>query len=60
MFVKIFKFIKLLFCQPSLLNPNIIVENISYVNFKYLKEIGIKYLIFDKDNTLAQTHDLKF
>ncbi len=60
MFVKICKFIKLLCCQPFLLNPNIIVENISHVNFEYLKEIGIKYLIFDKDNTLAQTHDLKF
>lgn len=50
-----FKIFMLSFFQPNLLNPNLIVRDISQINFKYLHEIGIKYLVFDKDNTLTIT-----
>ena len=34
--------------------PNLSVKNINYINWKFLKEsIGIKYLVFDKDDTLT-------
>jgi len=39
--------------RPRFLLPHIYTENISKVNFRNLKESGIKGVIFDKDNTLT-------
>ena len=67
-FYKINKFIMLSYFNllikclksPKLLNPNVIVKDITELNPENLKLIGIKYIVFDKDNTLTITHGNKF
>ncbi len=44
----------------SLLNPNVIVTNVSYIDYKALSSLGVRYLVFDKDNTLSETYAFKY
>ena len=44
------------FKDPELLNPNVIVNDITDLNFFKMKEIGIQKLIFDKNNTLVEPY----
>lgn len=37
--------------------PNIYVKDIYSINYKKLKEKGIKYLLFDIDNTISPTNE---
>ena len=37
----------------SILKPHEYVENISKIDFVALKQRGIKYIVFDKNNTLT-------
>lgn len=41
--------------RPSLIIPNIRVKNLKDLDLASLKSKGIKYLVFDKDNTLTLT-----
>ncbi len=43
----------------SIYVPNMYKENIFSINYKKLKKIGIKYLIFDLDNTIALVDERK-
>lgn len=40
----------------SLLNPHLSCQDISKLDFPALKHLGIKFLVFDKDNTLTKTY----
>lgn len=42
--------------KPSLLLPNLTVPDIRSINFNKLKAIGIKAVVFDKDNTLSEPY----
>lgn len=42
--------------SPNLLNPNLIVRNVTKINFANLKKMGVNYLVFDKDNTITITN----
>ena len=43
-----------------LFKPHVYVKDINEINFSFLKsELGIKYLIFDKDDTLS-SHNCNF
>ncbi|MBD3361499.1 YqeG family HAD IIIA-type phosphatase [Candidatus Woesearchaeota archaeon] len=42
--------------KPKYLIPNLQLKNISDIDIDFLKQIGIKGLIFDVDNTLAPYH----
>ena len=44
----------------SLLNPNVLVTNVSYIDYKALSSLGVRYLVFDKDNTLSETYAFKY
>ena len=35
------------------LKPHVIAEDIRYLNFKKMKDMGMEKIIFDKDNTLT-------
>lgn len=48
-----FKIAKLTWSNPWVLNPNVYVSRIDQIDYSKLREMGIKYLIFDKDNTLT-------
>jgi phosphatidylglycerophosphatase GEP4 len=50
----------LLFNKPSLAIPHIELDNLNDLDIKYLKSKGIKYLIFDKDQTLSNTYSDHF
>ncbi|CAN0023714.1 unnamed protein product, partial [Heterosigma akashiwo] len=39
--------------NPSIAIPHISVPHISYLNFQALHDIGIRAIVFDKDNTLT-------
>lgn len=40
--------------DKNLLKPHIFVKNINKINFSYLKkQLGINYIVFDKDDTLT-------
>ncbi|KIJ51225.1 hypothetical protein M422DRAFT_102629, partial [Sphaerobolus stellatus SS14] len=41
------------FVRPRLIIPNLIVQDIRYLNFAALKRAGFKGVIFDKDNCLT-------
>ena len=41
--------------KPSNIIPNMKVENICEIDFISLKKLGIKFVVFDKDNTIT-TH----
>jgi hypothetical protein len=38
--------------KPSLMIPNNEFVSINDIDFKKLKNVGIKYVVFDKDNTV--------
>ena len=38
---------------PKFLSPHLVLNSFSDLNLVALKEIGIKYLVIDKDNTLS-------
>jgi len=41
--------------KPTILKPHIYINNgILDINYEKLHKIGIKYLIFDRDNTIAK------
>ena len=42
------------------MNPNLIVKDITELIPETLKQSGIKYIVFDKDNTLTITHKNEF
>ena len=44
----------------SLINPNIYITNVKFIDFEDLKAKGIRYLVFDKDNTLTKTYEFNY
>jgi phosphatidylglycerophosphatase GEP4 len=54
---KIFQY---LLKDPSLMNPNLIIKDVKSIDYKKLREIGIKYVVFDKDNTLTETYKMNY
>jgi phosphatidylglycerophosphatase GEP4 len=46
-----------LFKQPSLILPHISLNNLSELDVERLKAKGIKYIVFDKDNTLTRAFE---
>eukprot|EP00730_Choanoeca_flexa_P020327 TRINITY_DN9933_c0_g1_i2.p1 TRINITY_DN9933_c0_g1~~TRINITY_DN9933_c0_g1_i2.p1 ORF type:complete len:170 (+),score=17.43 TRINITY_DN9933_c0_g1_i2:27-536(+) len=44
--------------QPSLLRPSYVVQDIRQLPLKQLRERGIRYLIFDKDNCITKPYEL--
>ena len=44
----------------SIIRPHVIVKDITCLNFKKMKEMGMEKIIFDKDNTLCHDHHPKF
>ena len=49
----IFKIFGKVLVNPNILRPHVIAEDISYLNFKKMKDMGMEKIIFDKDNTLT-------
>ena len=45
--------------NPSLINPSKSVRDISVVNVQELKDMGIKGLVLDKDNTITAPYSLQ-
>lgn len=39
--------------KPGLIRPHVIAKDISNLNFKKMKEMGMEKIIFDKENTLT-------
>ncbi len=46
-----------LFKQPSLILPHISLNKLSELDVERLKAKGIKYIVFDKDNTLTRAFE---
>ncbi|CAI2380091.1 unnamed protein product [Moneuplotes crassus] len=46
--------------HPSLYRPHYQISTISEINFYKLRKNGIKYIVFDKDNTLTLPYEKKF
>ena len=46
-------FINALLFHREYFRPHLQVKNINYVNFQKLHQCGIRYIVFDKDNTLT-------
>ena len=46
--------------NPSLYKPHYSINTIAEINFKNLKKNGIKFIIFDKDNTLTKPYSKGF
>ena len=44
----------------SIIRPHVIVKDITCLNFRKMKEMGMEKIIFDKDNTLCHDHHPKF
>jgi phosphatidylglycerophosphatase GEP4 len=44
---------------PSLFLPHMVIPNISHLNIQQLQQKGIKFLVFDKDNTLTRPYELE-
>jgi phosphatidylglycerophosphatase GEP4 len=42
-----------LLTQPSLCVPHLIIRDFAHLNLDRLKQLGIKAIAFDKDNTLT-------
>lgn len=59
-FIKLINLLIKCLKSPKLLNPIVIVKDITELNPENLKQIGIQYIVFDKDNTLTITHENKF
>ena len=53
--MRYFHVVSTIFKDPSLLNPNIYLKALNDLDFQALHSLGIKYLVFDKDNTLTKT-----
>lgn len=49
-----------IFKCPSLLLPHFHVQNITEINFNYLKKCGFKNVVFDKDNTITKPYSDNF
>ena len=43
--------------QPRLIIPHITVPNITHLRFAAWKELGIRAVVIDKDNTLTAPYD---
>ena len=46
--------------RPVLFKPHYQVKTINEINFRNLRKNGIKYIVFDKDNTLTYAYENKF
>ena len=46
------RFLKTVIQQPRVAVPNIELSKLTDLNLPNLKERGVKYLVFDKDNTI--------
>lgn len=44
----------------QIINPNLYIKNVENINYDKLKEMGIQYIVFDKDNTLTKHLETKF
>ena len=50
-------FLRALFKNREYFKPHFTVANVNYIKFKTLHEHGIKYVVFDKDNTLSLPYE---
>eukprot|EP00347_Sterkiella_histriomuscorum_P016479 403353021 len=50
-------FLKALLFNREYFIPHLAVKNINNINFKLLHQNGIKYVVFDKDNTLTNAYE---
>ena len=51
--LKYYRLYELISRNPFLIKPNIITDHVSTINYNYLKAKGVKYLVYDRDNTLS-------
>ena len=42
------------------LTPNVMTKNITSLNYKRMKQLGLETIIFDKDNTLTSPGEINF
>ena len=46
--------------NPKLATPHVKARDISHLNFKRMKDMGMEKIIFDKDNTLTYNRRTSF
>ena len=46
--------------NPNLIRPHVKTKDITELNFKKMKEMGMEKIIFSKDNTLVVPGDYKW
>ena len=46
--------------NPNIIRPHVKTKDISELNFKKMKEMGMEKIIFSKDNTLALVDSNEF
>lgn len=49
-------FFRALLFHREFFTPHLAVKDINYVDFSQLHQCGIRYLVFDKDNTLTRPY----
>ena len=58
--MRFFKTFYHIFKEPSVLCPDVTRQSLKGFNFQGLKDLGIKFIVFDKDNTLTKTYEWEF
>ena len=46
--------------NPNLIRPHVKTKDITELNFKKMKEMGMEKIIFSKNNTLTKPNEIKF
>ena len=46
--------------NPNIIRPHVKTKDISELNFKKMKDMGMEKIIFDKGNTLTEHFEYKF
>jgi len=54
------KILKNILRDLLILSPDIKRKSVHGLDYQVLKAMGIRYIIFDKDNTLTKTYDWEF
>lgn len=49
-----------LLTNRKLFNPHVRAKSVKNIDYKKLRESGIRYVIFDKDNTLTLPYDKQY
>ena len=46
--------------NPNIIRPHVKAKDISELNFKKMKDMGMEKIIFSKDNTITRVGDTEF